>query len=119
MPGCRAGVLVDHAGQQIVGELLGLGDNPIRTAVAKLAATADGRAQVLGMVLAALEGRTPKDAWRQANATWTPTPGPGRLLRFLAANGSPYLFLSDPFTGSFRTPCLFQHGRKRAAQASQ
>jgi hypothetical protein len=29
-----------------------------------------------GMVLAALEGRTPKDAWRQATATWTPTPGP-------------------------------------------
>jgi hypothetical protein len=36
--------LLDHAGQQIVGELLGRGYDPIRTVVAKLAATADGRA---------------------------------------------------------------------------
>jgi hypothetical protein len=115
MPGCRAGVLVDHAGQQIVGELLGLGDNPIRTAVAKLAATADGRAQVLGMVLAALEGRTPKDAWRQANATWTPTPGPGRLLRFLAANGSPYLFSVRAIQGVVPDP-VFVPARQKAGR---
>jgi ParB family chromosome partitioning protein len=56
------GLLADHAGQQIVGELLGL-------------------------VLVPLEGRTPKDAWRQADATWTPKPGPADYLRFLAANG--------------------------------
>ena len=83
------GLLVDHAGQQIVGELLGLGDKPIRDAVAKLAATADGRAQVLllGMVLAALEGRTPKDAWRDTASSYKPVPGAAEYLRFLAANG--------------------------------
>lgn len=83
------GLLADHAGQQIIGELLGLGDQAVGSVVAKLAPTADSRAQVLllGMVLAALEGRTPKDAWRQANATWTPKPGPAEYLRFLAANG--------------------------------
>jgi ParB family chromosome partitioning protein len=82
-------LLVDHAGQQIVGELLGLGDNPLDAAVAKLAPTADARAQVmlLGMVLAALEGRTPKDAWRQEGSIWTPDPGSADYLRFLAANG--------------------------------
>jgi hypothetical protein len=111
--------LLDHAGQQIVGELLGLGDDPIRTAVAKLAATADGRAQVLGHGARRVGGPhtqrrvAPSDCHVDAHTR------PGRLLRFLAANGSPYLFLSDPFKGSFRTPCLFQHGRKRAAQASQ
>jgi ParB family chromosome partitioning protein len=83
------GLLVDHAGQQVVGELLGLGDKPIRDAVAKLAATADGRAQVLllGMVLAALEGRTPKDAWRDTASSYKPVPGAAEYLRFLAANG--------------------------------
>jgi ParB family chromosome partitioning protein len=30
------GLLADHAGQQIVGELLGLGDNALGAAVAKL-----------------------------------------------------------------------------------
>jgi ParB family chromosome partitioning protein len=88
------GLLADHAGQQIVGELLGLGDSPVRAAIAKLAPNADARAQVmlLGMVLAALEGRTPKDAWRETSATWTPKPGPTEYLRFLAANG--YTLLS-------------------------
>lgn len=83
------GLLADHAGQQIVGELLGLGEDSVGAAIAKLAPHADARAQVvlLGMVLAALEGRTPKDAWRETIATWTPKPGPANYLRFLAANG--------------------------------
>ena len=53
------GLQVDHAGRQIAGELLGLGETPLRAAVDKLPATGDARAQVLllGMVLAALEGR--------------------------------------------------------------
>jgi ParB family transcriptional regulator, chromosome partitioning protein len=67
-------LLADHAGQQIVEELLGLGDESLCSAVAKLAPTADARAQVmvLGMVLAALEGRTPKDAWRHVDAEARP-----------------------------------------------
>jgi ParB family chromosome partitioning protein len=94
-------LLADHAGQQIVGELLGLGDSPLDATVAKLAPTADARAQVmlLGMVLAALEGRTPKDAWRQASASWTPKPGPADYLRFLAANGYTLSAVEQVVTG--------------------
>ena len=54
----------------------------MRAAVDKLAATGDARAQVLllGMVLAALEGRTPKDAWRAAPGNYRPVPGsPARI----------------------------------------
>ena len=95
------GLLADHAGRQIVGELLGLGENSISAALAKLAATADARAQVLllGMVLAALEGRTPKDAWRAAKATWVPAPGAAEYLRFLAANGYPLSAIEQVVTG--------------------
>ena len=69
--------------------------------MAKLAPTADARAQVLllGMVLAALEGRTAKDAWRRANATWTPKPGPAEYLRFLATNGYPLSAVEQVVTG--------------------
>jgi ParB family chromosome partitioning protein len=83
------GLLVDHAGQQVVGELLGLGQASLHDTVTKLAATADARAQVLllGMVLAALEGRTPKDAWREAASNYKPVPGPAEYLAFLTANG--------------------------------
>jgi ParB family chromosome partitioning protein len=54
---------------------------------------------LLGMVLAALEGRTPKDAWRQASASWTPKPGPADYLRFLAANGYTLSAVEQVVTG--------------------
>jgi hypothetical protein len=38
------GLLVEHGGREIVGELLGLGETPLRAAVDKLPATGDGRA---------------------------------------------------------------------------
>ena len=67
--------------------MLGLGEQPVGEAPAKLGANADARAQVLlGMVLAALEGRTPKDALARAG-NYPPAPGPGDYLRLLAANG--------------------------------
>ena len=83
------GLLVDHAARHIVAELLGHADTSLHEAVAKLAPAGDGRAQVLllGMVLAALEGRTPKDAWRDAESSYKPRPGSAEYLRFLAANG--------------------------------
>jgi ParB family chromosome partitioning protein len=83
------GLLVDHAGRQAVAELLGLTETSRHDTVAKLAATGDARAQVLllGMVLAALEGRTPKDAWRDATSNYKPQPGCAEYLGFLAANG--------------------------------
>jgi ParB family chromosome partitioning protein len=83
------GLLADHAARQLVGELLGLGGSPLRDVIDKLTGTADARAQVLllGMVMAALEGRTPKDAWRETAGTYKPMPGATEYLRFLAANG--------------------------------
>ena len=95
------GLLVEHAGRQIAGELLGLGETPLREAVNKLSATGDARAQVLllGMVLAALEGRTPKDAWRAAPGDYRPVPGPAEYLRFLAANGYALSAIEQVITG--------------------
>jgi ParB family transcriptional regulator, chromosome partitioning protein len=95
------GLPADYAGQQVIGELLGLGDGTLEAAIQKLAPSADARAQVLvlGMVLAALEGRTPKDAWRHAEATWTPKPGPAEYLRFLAANGYTLSAIERVITG--------------------
>jgi ParB family chromosome partitioning protein len=82
-------MLADHATRQAVSELLGLGETPLHDAIGKLTGTADARAQVLllGMVLAALEGRTPKDAWREVAGNYKPVPGTAEYLRFLAANG--------------------------------
>ena len=59
------GLLTEHAGRQLAGDLLGLGETPLGKAVDKLPATGDGRAQVLllGMVLAALEGRVARGGW--------------------------------------------------------
>jgi hypothetical protein len=39
------------------------------------------------MVAAALEVRTPKDAWREAASHYKPAPGPAECLAFLTANG--------------------------------
>jgi ParB family chromosome partitioning protein len=95
------GVLVQHAERQIAGELLGLGETPLRAAVDKLPATGDARAQVLllGIVLAALEGRTPKDAWRAVSGDYRPVPGPAEDLRFLAANGYALSAIEQVITG--------------------
>ena len=95
-------LLVEHGGRQIVGELLGLGDTSLRAAIAKLGAGGDARAQVvlLAMVLAALEGRTPKDAWRNAASNYQPVPGAAEYLRFLAANGYPLSPIEHVVTAS-------------------
>jgi ParB family chromosome partitioning protein len=85
------GLLAEHAGRQLAAELLGLGDTTLHDAIGKLTATAtgDARAQVLllGTFLSALEGRTPKDAWRNAASHYNPVPGAAEYLRFLSANG--------------------------------
>ena len=41
---------------------------------------------MLGMLLAALEGRTPKDAWRDATSRYAHW-GPPEYLKWLALNG--------------------------------
>jgi ParB family chromosome partitioning protein len=95
------GLLVDHAGQQVVSELLGLGQASLHDTVTKLAGTADARAQVLllGMVLAALEGRTPKDAWRDTAGSYKPAPGAAEYLAFLTANGYPLSAIEQVLVG--------------------
>jgi ParB-like chromosome segregation protein Spo0J len=104
------GLLADYAGGQIAGELLGLGDNPVSGTVAKLGGSADDRAQMLllGMVLAALEGRTPKDAWRNAKATWMSAPGAAQYLRFLAANGYVLSPIEQVVTGERDADAVYQ-----------
>jgi ParB family chromosome partitioning protein len=54
---------------------------------------------LLGMVLAALEGRTPKDAWREAPGNYRPVPGPAEYLRFLAGNGYALSAIEQVITG--------------------
>ena len=82
-------LLIDHTGEQLACELLGLGVTPLRSAAAQLGDGGDSRAQVLllGSVLAALETRTPQDAWRAAASRWNSTPGAAEYLRLLAAIG--------------------------------
>ena len=104
------GAAKEYTGRQLVAELLGLGDIGINAAVAKLATTADARAQVLllGMVLAALEGRTPKDAWRETKGAWIPTPCAAEYLRFLAANGYPLSPIEQVVTGERDADSVYQ-----------
>jgi ParB family chromosome partitioning protein len=94
-------LLAEHTGRQLATALLGLRDTTLRDAIGKLTATGDARAQVLllGMVLAALEGRTPKDAWRTAASRFNPVPGAAEYLRFLAANGYPLSAIERVVTG--------------------
>jgi ParB family chromosome partitioning protein len=54
---------------------------------------------LLGMVLAALEGRTPKDAWREVSGSYRALPGPVEYLRFLAANGYALSAIEQVITG--------------------
>jgi ParB family chromosome partitioning protein len=82
-------LLTEPTGQGLAAEFLGLRDTTLHEVIAKLPATGDPRAQVLllGMVVAALEGRTPKDAWRNAASHYNPVPGAAEYLRFLAVHG--------------------------------
>jgi hypothetical protein len=54
------------------------------------------------MVLAALEGRTPKDAWRTATSRFNPVPGAAEYLRFLSANGYALSEIERVVTGDRR-----------------
>ncbi|MDG4667929.1 ParB N-terminal domain-containing protein [Mycobacterium sp. 236(2023)] len=89
-------LLTQHNGADLAAELLGLADaDAVRDTVAKLGASGDGRAQMLtlALVLAALEARTPKDAWRNAATSagvsghWARSVTTVDYLTFLAANG--------------------------------
>ena len=80
----------------LAAELLGVPDEAsVRSATANLGASGDNRAQVitLALVLGALEARTPKDAWRNANTSlganghWSRSVTSAEYAEFLKANG--------------------------------
>ncbi|KUI34195.1 ParB N-terminal domain-containing protein [Mycobacterium sp. GA-2829] len=93
------GLLTDHNARHLAADLLGVDD--LRATLTRLTTTGDARAQVLllGMALAALEGRTPKDAWRHAHSGYAPTPGAAEYLRFLAGHGYPLAPIEQVVTG--------------------
>ena len=81
----------EYRGGEIAAEMLGVADlQAVHKLVTELAATADGRAQVitLALVLGALEARCPKDAWRGVSGYgYGRYVGPAELLAFLSDNG--------------------------------
>lgn len=101
----RADLFNDYHGQRMAPELLGLADNETpKMAVAKLPATGDARALVimLGMVLATIETRTGKDAWR----------GPQDItktyLRFLEENGYPLSDIEQMILGKRKADSVYR-----------
>ena len=101
----RPDLFNDYHGRKIAPELLGLADNEtLDSAVAKLPATGDGRAQVilLGVVLATTEARTAKDAWR----------GPQDItktyLRFLEENGYPLSDIEQVILGKRKADAVYR-----------
>ena len=85
-------------------ELLGLVDHsPLHDPVSELPPTGDGRATVilLGLVLAALEVNTPKDAWR-ARGIYSKN-----YLTFLAENGYELSEVEQVVTGALTSDALY------------
>jgi ParB family chromosome partitioning protein len=79
-------LLSNFKADETIADLLDIGPT-VRAGIDELIDNAtDGRAQVitLGLVLGALEGRTPKHAWRNDFSHFV---GPKDYLRFLADNG--------------------------------
>lgn len=80
-------LLSNFKADEVITELLGVGPT-VRGAGSDLldSNTTDARAQVviLGLVLGAMEARTPKGAWRETNAHFV---GPRDYLRFLVDQG--------------------------------
>ena len=96
-------LLTNHKGLDTTAELLGVDSaEAVAKLVAELPANGDGRAQVitLGLVLGALEARTPKDAWRNATPSWSHYVGSAQLLDWLAANDYPLAPVEEIITGA-------------------
>lgn len=89
----RDSALLTHNGAlDTTAELLGVDSGQaVAKLVADLPATGDGRAQVitLGLVLGALESRTPKEAWRNNTGYWGHHVGSSEYLGWLANQDYP------------------------------
>jgi hypothetical protein len=60
---------------------------------------------ILGLVLGSLEGRTPKDAWRNASSGWlTSGVKSGEYLKFLAEQGYTLSAVEEVITGEIGRP---------------
>jgi ParB family chromosome partitioning protein len=95
----------DYHGKRVAHELLGLADNETpEMAVSKLPATGDGRALVilLGMVLATMEARTTKDAWRNADAVTK------SYLRLLEENSYPLSEVEQVVLGKRKPDAVYR-----------
>lgn len=85
-------LLTNNNALDTTAELLGVDSGQaVAKLVADLSANGDARAQVitLGLVLGALESRTPKDAWRNNGGWWGHHVGGAEYLRWLADNDYP------------------------------
>lgn len=105
----RSDLFNDYHGHRIAPELLGLAEKETpKEAVAKLPATGDSRAVVilLGMVLAAIETRTSKDAWR------APQDITKSYLRFLEENGYPLSDIEQVILGKRKADAVYRQACK-------
>ena len=107
------GLLGEYHGHTIAAEMLGVaGTAALDTQVSRLGANADGRAHVitLALILGALEGRTPKDAWRRTtNSTFGHRVGPVELLKFLSDNGYCLSAVEEIVTGTRTSDDVYTH----------
>jgi ParB family transcriptional regulator, chromosome partitioning protein len=94
-------MISDYHGGNLVAELLGVAETQaVKKLAADLGASDDGRAQVITLaVVAALDARTPKDAWRGSLGAWQYYVTSGEYLKFLAAQGYPLAPIGEVIIG--------------------
>jgi ParB family chromosome partitioning protein len=115
-----AHLITDYRLSEIAAELLGLstgekshgGRDAVSTHLDGLGVNGDGRAQVvaLGLVLAGLESRCPKDAWRSGGAgssPWRNGLSNADYLAFLEANGYVLSDIEQVIVGSKKADDLY------------
>ena len=98
-------LITAHSTKETTRALLGLAEgHTISAAVSALPPTGDPRATVitLGLVLAAMEAETPKDAWRRSYSTYSKD-----YLTFLAANGYQLSDVEKVITGKLKADTLY------------
>jgi ParB family transcriptional regulator, chromosome partitioning protein len=100
-------LLDEYHADDAAAELLGVADTAaVKKLVADLGTGGDGRAQVitLGLVLGALEARTPKDAWRSGGGYYVRS---ADYLKWLALNGYTLSPIEDVITGARRADDVY------------
>lgn len=104
-------LLTNNNALDTTAELLGLDSGQaVAKLVAELPANGDARAQVitLGLILGALESRTPKDAWRNNSGWWGHHVGGAEYLRWLADNDYPLAPVEEVVTKAKSTDEVYE-----------